>query len=119
MLLLIFNIVKSCWKVGIANCAVKLAFAPQVPLRIPKAHLRRVAKKFVGRVALKDLKRLLDAHLAWQPNDNVDMVGHDLDFKNFNAMLGSRFPDACFRKIFMVQFAKDFVTVFCAPAKVP
>ena len=119
MLLLIFNIVKSCWEIRIADCGIKLSFAPQVTLRISQSHFWSVSKEKIGRFAFEDLKCIFDAHSRRQSRNQMHMVGHDFDFNYFYAMAAGRLADASFRKIFMAELAKYFITELCTPYDVP
>lgn len=119
MLLLIFNIVKSCWEIRIANCGIKFSFAPQVTLWVSQAHFWSISKEKISRLAFEDLKCIFDAHFRRQSRNQMHVVRHDFDLDYFYAMAAGRLADASFRKIFMVELAKYFIAELCAPYDVP
>ena len=119
MLLLIFNVIKSCRKIRVSDCRVKFPFAPQMASRIAQAHLWSVSEKNVSRFAFENLKCIFDAHSRRQSCHQVHMVRHDLYFDEMDAMAACGLADARFRKIFMVELAEYLVSELCAPYYVP
>src|SRR3989338_3492264 len=47
------------------------------------------------------------------------MVWHDINDVDFDSMPRCGFADASFRKVFVLEFCKHFITVLCLPIHVP
>src|SRR3989344_4551448 len=100
-----------------ARC--KSSFAPEMSFGIAQSLFLMVPKEKITASSFEILLCLRNAHRVGNADNCMQMLRHDLQFMDLNAMFFRCFSDASFRKVLIVVLPEHFVAVFRAPLHVP
>ena len=92
--------------VAIATCLrAEFTWAPEAALTKMSAQPGMLAKEFKSALSLKQVERARDAHLGWESDKNVHMVGFNIQFKDIHS-------------VFMGNLQEEYLAVFAHKGKV-